>query len=84
MDITWALLLVPPFILPFIKRKWSLLLTYLVFGFISVFSLINIWVLLTNWSHMSEGLSWLFGMVITLCLAMILLARHWYAKSLRR
>ena len=79
MDIAWALLFVPPFILPFI-RKWSLSLSQIVFGFVAAFSLLSIWSLLTNWSNMSECLSWLFVIVIALCLAVILISKHFCKK----
>ena len=81
MEVTLLVLLVPPLLLPFIRRKWSLFLSYGFYGSLAAFSVINIWLHLTNWSHMSEGLALLYSAVAAICLAMILLARHLYRKS---
>ena len=81
MDVLLLLLLLPPFFLPFIRRKWSLFLTYAIYGGLAAFSVINIWLQLTNWSHMSEGLAWISAAVATVCLAIISFARHLYRKT---
>ncbi len=81
MDVLLLLLLLPPVFLPFIRRKWSLLLTYAVYGGLVAFSVINIWLQLTNWSHMSEGLAWISAAFAAVCLAIIFFARHLYRKA---
>lgn len=81
MDISLFLLLVPPLVLPFIRTKWSLFLTYAICGGLVAFSVINIWLQLTNWSHMSEGLAWISAAVAAVSLAIIFFARHLYRKA---
>ena len=81
MDVLSLLLLAPPAVLPFIRRKWSLLLSYGIYVSLAAFSIINIWLHLTNWSHMSEGLAWTFSAIAAVCLVMIFLSRHLYRKS---
>jgi hypothetical protein len=81
MDVLLLLLLLPPLFLPFIRRKWSLFLTYAIYGGLVAFSVINIWLALTNWSHMSEGLAWIYAAVAAVCLAIISFARHLYRKA---
>jgi len=81
MDVLLLLLLLPLSFLPFIRRKWSLFLTYAIYGGLAVFFVINIWLQLTNWSHMSEGLAWISTAVAAVCLAIIFFARHLYRKA---
>jgi hypothetical protein len=81
MDVALLLLLVPPLVLPFIGRKWSLTLTYVIYGGLVAFFGINIWLQLTNWSHMSEGLAWMSAAFAAVCLAIIFVANHLYRKA---
>jgi hypothetical protein len=81
VDVALVLLLVPPLVLPFIRRKWSLILTYVIYGGLVAFFVINIWLHLTNWSHMSEGLAWLSAAFAAVCLAIIFVANHLYRKA---
>jgi len=81
VDVALVLLLVPPLVLPFIRRKWSLTLTYVIYGGLVAFFVINIWFHLTNLSHMSEGLAWLSAAFAALCLAIIFVANHLYRKA---
>ena len=84
MEISFLFLLVPLLLLPFVRMKWSLFLSYGIYGSLGVFSLINIWLHLTNWSHMSEGLAFVFGALAAVCIALMSLTRYLYVKSLKR
>ncbi len=84
MDFSILLLLVPPLLLPFIRQKWSLTLTYVMYGGLAVFSCINMWLHLTNWSHLSEGMAWISGGVVAVCIAIIAVARYLYFTSASR
>jgi hypothetical protein len=81
MDVALLLLLVPLLVLPFMRRKWSLSLTYVIYGGLVVFFVINIWLQLTNRSHMSEGLAWISAALAAVCLAIIFAANHLYRKA---
>ncbi len=81
MDVALLLLLVPPLVLPFIRRKWSLNLTNLIFGGLVAFFAINTWLALTNWSHLSEGLAWISAAFAAVCLAIIFVANRLYRKA---
>jgi|1048.fasta_scaffold250527_1 hypothetical protein len=78
MQVALLLLLVPRLVLPFIRRKWSLSLTYVIYVGLEAFLVINIWLQVTNGLYISKGLAWISAAFAAVCLAIIFVANHLY------
>lgn len=75
MDVTFLVVILPLVALPFLRKHWSLVATYWVYGSLFAFLMFSVWFNLNHHTHMSQDLAIISGIFALGCILICLLAR---------